>query len=160
MEVDTHLIRNPNQLKDCDLHSQNMAMYVKVPCNWSVTFCSNENTIIIHSLCNILTWFSCFTALFTKLPAGGRNDLRDYSRLQGFSGIVQGKAGNDSAGSFVNSTVTALFTKLPVGILPMVGMTPVIVPTAGSIHSLWEFQELYQAKSWNGQEPWSQRLCE
>ena len=27
------------------------------------------------------------------------------------------------------------------------------VPAATSIHGLWEFQELYQAKSWNGQEP-------
>ena len=36
-----------------------------------------------------------------------------YSRLHGFSGIVPGKAGNGFAGSFVNSAVTALFTKLP-----------------------------------------------
>ena len=32
------------------------------------------------------------------------------------------------------------------------------VPTGSSIHGLWEFQELYQAKSWNGQEPWDRRL--
>ena len=30
---------------------------------------------------------------------------------------------------------------------------PGAVPAAGSIHGLWEFQELYQAKSWNGWEP-------
>ena len=35
-----------------------------------------------------------------------------------------GKAGNYEAGSFVNSAVTALFTKPLVGILPVVGMTP------------------------------------
>ena len=29
---------------------------------------------------------------------------------------------------------------------------PGAVPAAGSIHGLWEFQELYQAKSWNGWE--------
>ena len=28
-----------------------------------------------------------------------------------------------------------------------------VIPAAGSIHGLWEFQELYQAKSWNGREP-------
>ena len=38
-----------------------------------------------------------------------------YSRLQGFSGIVPGKARNGSAGSFVNSIVTVLFTKLLAG---------------------------------------------
>ena len=27
------------------------------------------------------------------------------------------------------------------------------IPTASSIHGLWGFQELYQAKSWNGREP-------
>ena len=63
-----------------------------------------------------------------------------------------GKAGNYEAGSFVNSAVTALFTKPLVGIPPVVGMTPRVVPTTSSIHGLWEFQELYQAKSWNGQE--------
>ena len=31
--------------------------------------------------------------------------------------------------------------------------TPGVVPAAGSIHGLWEFQELYQAKSWNSREP-------
>ena len=30
---------------------------------------------------------------------------------------------------------------------------PGAVPAAGSIHGLWEFQELNQAKLWNGQEP-------
>ena len=29
---------------------------------------------------------------------------------------------------------------------------PWAVPATISIHGLWEFQELYQAKSWNGQE--------
>ena len=37
---------------------------------------------------------------------------------------------------------------------------PGAVPAASSIHGLWEFQELYQAKSWNGREPWGQQLCE
>ena len=48
-------------------------------------------------------------ALFTKPPAGGRNDVRDRSPIhgfQGFSGIVPGKAGNGSAGGFVNSAVS------------------------------------------------------
>ena len=34
------------------------------------------------------------------------------------------------------------------------------IPASSSIHCLWEFQELYQAKSWNGWEPWGWRLCE
>ena len=51
--------------------------------------------------------------------AAGRRQERPqrpfpYSRLQGFSGIVPGKAGNGSAGSFVNSA----FTKLLYGLLP------------------------------------------
>ena len=29
---------------------------------------------------------------------------------------------------------------------------PGTIPATGSIHGLWEFQEFYQAKSWNGQE--------
>ena len=37
---------------------------------------------------------------------------------------------------------------------------PGVIPATGSIHGLWEFQELYQAKSWNGWEPWGRRLCE
>ena len=30
---------------------------------------------------------------------------------------------------------------------------PEVVPATSSIQGLWEFQELYQAKSWNGREP-------
>ena len=30
---------------------------------------------------------------------------------------------------------------------------PGAIPAAGSIHGLWEFQELCQAKSWNSWEP-------
>ena len=37
---------------------------------------------------------------------------------------------------------------------------PEVVPAAGSIHGLWEFQELYQAKSWNGWERRGRQLCE
>ena len=32
-------------------------------------------------------------------------------------------------------------------------LPPGTVPAAGPIHGLWEFQELSQAKSWNGREP-------
>ena len=45
------------------------------------------------------------------------------------------------------------------GVLP-VGTTPRGHSSHGSIHGLREFQELYQAKSWNGREPWGRRLCE
>ena len=58
--------------------------------------------------------------------AAGRRQERPqrpfpYSLLQGFSGIVPGKAGNSSAGGFVNSAVTVLFTKLLYG-LPLYRM--------------------------------------
>ena len=59
-----------------------------------------------------------------------------------------GKAGNREAGSFVNSTVNSHWP----GILLAGTTLPGTVPTAGPIHGLWELQELYQAKSWNGLE--------
>ena len=53
-------------------------------------------------------------------------------------------------GPTYHEQLTALFTKPPSSVLPAFGMT---FPTAGPIHGLRDFQELFQAKSWNGQEP-------
>ena len=55
------------------------------------------------------------------------------------TGIVPGKAGNGSAGGFVISAVTALFTKLPAG-----GRND--LRDRSPIHGFRVFQELYQAK--------------
>ena len=56
--------------------------------------------------------------------------------------------------------LTALFTKPAFSILPAVGMTSETVPPIGPIHGCRDFQELYQAKSWNSCELWGRRLCE
>ena len=56
--------------------------------------------------------------------------------------------------------LTALFIKLPFSILPSVGMTSETVPPTGPIHGFRDFQELYQAKSWNSCELWGRQLCE
>ena len=70
------------------------------------------------------------TALFTKLldclPLAGTvfRDRAPIHSLRDFfcsTGIVPGKAGNGFAGSFVNCTVTALFTKPPAAIMVSVG---------------------------------------
>ena len=93
--------------------------------------------------------------------AAGRRQERPqrpfpYSWLQGFSVIVPGKAGNGSAGCFVNSAVTALFTK------PSYNLPPYRTVSGGhSCHQLplkanGHFsvpQESYQANQWNGHEP-------
>ena len=47
----------------------------------------------------------CLTALFTKLPAGSRNDLRDRSPIHGFTVFQELYQANGSAGGFVNSAV-------------------------------------------------------
>ena len=50
-------------------------------------------------------------------------------------------AGNHEAGSFMNSTITALFTKSP-DCLPLAGMVREFSP----IYGLRDFEECYQAK--------------
>ena len=90
-----------------------------------------------------------------------------------FSGIVPGKAGNGSAGSDVNYVQPKIHSNTAQGwgfFTKVVNHNSAIhkaadrhssqleppqgaVPATSSIHSLWEFQELYQAKSWNGREP-------
>ena len=83
-----------------------------------------------------------------------------------FSGIVPGKARNGSASSFVNSTVTALFTKLPA---PLQLAVPKKLPSGttprgcSSRHSHsqpmghfsveWWNSGIVPIKLWNGQEP-------
>ena len=48
--------------------------------------------------------------------------------------------------------LTAQFTKPLVGILPSWNEPPGAIPATGSIRGLWEFQELYQLKSWDDRE--------
>ena len=55
--------------------------------------------------------------------------------------------------------LTELFTSHRPGILQQEWPSETVAATS-PIHGLWEFQELYQAKSWNGRKPWGQWLCE